>query len=1163
MGGTPITILYRFRNITSIVLFILLIINSVIATIVIADTTQKNITNMGFNKGVSYKPVVPTKKVTFVDYNDKSYLDDYSYLAAIPTAIFNDNSKRIFSHPLLLYQDEYQYEEDKERSLNARQGINNFMEDWMNCCYGQLDQMTLINVPKNKIDSSWRSKTIEIIEGNNPYDIASEIALKDWSYSNDVVIAVIEHDFEKPDNFTSSKISGTIPAEKKILEKTFYTHQLDKLNPRFHEFEVPQGYKYLKSRTWWASFSVGKGGESALPLHIKVAIPTADPDSQIYCKYNGDWMQTAVTQGWNIGGMDLEQTESYVYKSGPWRLGITDVPTHGGRFEIFGRLINIIRNMIRGVTYQTDITIFPGVEVDLPVNPPFGCRDATFKLTWNNPSIHLGFSIIGPAGEEILSATNDSDYQKIHLDQLGECNTNESYSVSVFSLDDFTSPIDFKVEFNWHQNFTKKKADSLTSATEGAILASSLNTPLLYISSSKLYDSTKEALNKLGVKNIYLVNLGSHLNSKIKEEIKNIAGIKEHYQDSIQIYKAIMDLTKQNDIVFSTIDPWTIWSVKEMKPDEETVAGLFIGPAAYCAAHHGSPLLIIDNHPELSGAVVWHTEFWKRHADGLHHPSTAQMYLTGNRVYNFLKELGFDKENTETMITVAGQYEIGATWDRTFTGKAKPGRFFGTPVDTSYWISRNVFYPSLIFSNPALDLNGVKLIQGSKSIRRKILPWGRSGLKIIKPSEEELFKFPVLQMYVGHKYRLNEMFNNYYGFQYKSADDIVPGVTESFNPIDEGIVSGKEGAIWPDISVTEVIPSYLEKGGYDSVFSTSFSAITSNLNEGVILLISSTHGTCVDGGLMLTWDPQESVFGYLPGIISNRFGFKKELNPWRGYDWYLGSTENPDTLTMEVHGFIPALLGNPNIRGLLPTGEDFWPSERPILHKLTNLPIIKWFLPKWLKDSDYYKDGMVIAHTIGTLATSSISMNGTNLDDSLDNIHSCGWINTACLPAYKYMHLAMVRHGSSFQVIDPWETSWYGSFWAQSIPRDIILGDTIGEAYVKGISHVGVLYITDPPQWWWDILNNVCFFGDPDLRVYVPDTKFSEDNFWEKKETEPLYYDEDFSVEGHMIFDVTEYPHEKMNIISWQQYVLIFIAIVIIVIGIGFVVLSSKKKKKK
>ena len=42
-----------------------MVFSSLIASVAMADTTKKNITNMGFSKGVSYKPVVPIKKVTF------------------------------------------------------------------------------------------------------------------------------------------------------------------------------------------------------------------------------------------------------------------------------------------------------------------------------------------------------------------------------------------------------------------------------------------------------------------------------------------------------------------------------------------------------------------------------------------------------------------------------------------------------------------------------------------------------------------------------------------------------------------------------------------------------------------------------------------------------------------------------------------------------------------------------------------------------------------------------------------------------------------------------------------------------------------------------------------------------------------------------------------
>jgi len=148
----------------------------------------------GFDKGLSYKSVVPLKRMTFVNFDEDTYLDDYAYLAAIPTAVFNQGDK-LFSNPLLYYQDEYSVEEDKERSLNARQGIDYFMEDWMEYCNGQMDQMTLVNVPMSKLDSSWKSKEYVLIEGDDPYSIASQIALSDWSYSDDAVIAVIDEDF--------------------------------------------------------------------------------------------------------------------------------------------------------------------------------------------------------------------------------------------------------------------------------------------------------------------------------------------------------------------------------------------------------------------------------------------------------------------------------------------------------------------------------------------------------------------------------------------------------------------------------------------------------------------------------------------------------------------------------------------------------------------------------------------------------------------------------------------------------------------------------------------------------------------------------------------------------------------------------------------------------
>ncbi|GAG75373.1 unnamed protein product, partial [marine sediment metagenome] len=70
------------------VIIALFIVFVMVFAAVIPTTLAFNIDRIeGFDKGPSYKPVVPMKKVTFVNFDGESYLDDYAYLAAVPTAV--------------------------------------------------------------------------------------------------------------------------------------------------------------------------------------------------------------------------------------------------------------------------------------------------------------------------------------------------------------------------------------------------------------------------------------------------------------------------------------------------------------------------------------------------------------------------------------------------------------------------------------------------------------------------------------------------------------------------------------------------------------------------------------------------------------------------------------------------------------------------------------------------------------------------------------------------------------------------------------------------------------------------------------------------------------------------------------------------------------------
>jgi len=944
-----------------------------------------------------------------VGHDKNSKLDDYAYLAAVPTSVFNNDGK-LFSNPLLFYEDEYVWEDDAQRSLNARQGLDYFMEDWMSYCDGELDQMTLINVPKEKLDASWKAREYTIIDGDNPYSIAGDIALQDWSYSDDAVVAVID-DYEKINEITTGEITGSISIDKKIETKSFTVKQTNKLNPQFEEFTVPEGYMFLQARAWYSCvyFSISN--------LINVTIPSGDRDLQLYCEYDGDWMQVEAVDAWNAKqGMDKDYGHAYVYSPGKWKAGVTDVPTK--KIGTYGTWGEILSNIIKGVEYKVDIEMYPGEKIPFNVKPPFFCRDVEFNFKSNNPNVNLEFLLIGPGGEKVAEAVDG----KIELNQLGECLADENYEFVVYSKDGVTGSFDYEITYSWSQNKTRAESDSLTSATEGAVLASILNAPLLYTPKSELHDSTKDVLYKLGIKNIHIVNIGNHLSAEVIDDLEEIASVKNNFINYEDIYQKIQDLTSSNDVVFSTIDPWTYWYVAEMKPAGETESALFLGPAAYIAAHHQTPVLIVDNHPELSSAAVWHTEFWRNGAKGYKTPAVSEMYLTGTRIYDFLDKHGFDEKGMESIITVAGQFDIGASWDRVFVGKASSGRFTFSPVDTAYWIARNVFYPALIFENPGMSKSGIELVDGSKSTRGAL-----GNLKILKESGPEDFNYPVLESLMPvYIHRFNERASKYWGFTYQCADGIIPGISNSFEAIDDGVnlkTTGEPGSFWPDLSETDTIPFYLEKCGFDNVFSTNFDIAMENINKGVIMWIVGSHGNSENGGEFMFPDPDSPLRS------------KKEPNPWRGYEWMGGSTEEPDTMTTEIHGILPALFGNPQGQGIFRTAIDYARAKKPLLDATGNIlsitPVLKHIAPDWLLDTQDYYDGIVGSSFFSTMGTKLVT--GVEIDDKLENIHSCALITAACLPAYKYLHLAMIRHGSNFQIIDPWGTSWYSSFWEATI----------------------------------------------------------------------------------------------------------------------------------
>jgi hypothetical protein len=893
-----------------------------------------------------------------------------------------------------------------------------------------------------------------------------------------------------------------------------------------------------------------------------------------------------------------EKLLSYVYKPGTWRIGVTNMPTEGGPEDsfthflfgktngkalIYGTNLDAFRNAIgRPLTqYYCDITKYPGVNKRIVDQPPFGCRDATFTLSWNNPNVNLGLTIIGPSGEEIESVLDEStESQKIHLDQLGECINEQYYSIIVYALGDISSETEFTVDYSWRQNISRQEGDSISSACQAAIFASTTNSPMLYVKPESIPDCTKNALTTLGVKNIHIYDINEQISQDAYSQLKNIATIKSHHTTYKDAYDAITGHTGQYDIIFSTIDPWSYWmythKARELRPYGEFDEAFYFGPASYAAAHHGSPLILVDNHPELSKAVVWHNEFWKKHGNGYVDIPVAQMVITGRVVYGFLEDYDLDREGNETILTVGGQYDLAPSWTRTFAGVANPGHIIGTPIDATNQICRNIFYPSLIFENPALNRE-ITLTNGSKSIRTQpslIRPFQRlferirspygSNLRIIKPSKKESYIYPILHTYGCYSHRFNERGSIYWGAKYQTRDGIIPGETISLNEIDQGsreIFEGIPGSYHPDMAETVILPFYASKAGYMNAYSTNFDITIDNLNQGVISWYMVLHGDSQNGGQLAWYDPQSvykqsgsQLLQKLAGLVLGLYPLTAEINPWRGYDQLWGSTEEPDSATLNAEiGLFLGILGLADREGFLhggflKTGLDFVPSNIPLMG---------------INRQNYY-DGLVGPYSITAMLTKfGYSHTAKEIDEKLENLHSMNFHANSCLIGCKYLHIAFMRHGSVIQEIDPWPTSYWGGVVFQEIPRDLALGKTIGESYAEGRSKIGIQYLFEDDEeieWWWDSAENVVLFGDPDLRIWIPSDKWSSNNHWEWNEVQPLQGDSNIILSGHQPFGVSTYPNQfQRNILLDYIWVLAIILIALIGVILFFVMKKQKK----
>ena len=1042
---------------------------------------------------VAWKPLNPMATATFVGFDRDSYLDEWAYLAALPTSVFSAKGQ-LYASPLLYWDDPApDGTPQEEMAMYGYESIKYLMEDWMVYTGGELDRLQLLQMEEGQEQAAagaYTADSVLSLSSTSPYQLASDLALANWAYSDEAVVALIDLDFPEVPGVVSGNVSGTAPGGEQISYLIEGSKTPDPVSPNRHYFDTPEGYKYIQAIMEWTW-----SGQTTLPDGSAAGERGKDLDLQLYDSIIGE---VVASEYWNVieGNLErpyeppYEDCYTYVYNPGEWGAYVTYMPTKGYNAidSETGMAVSTLleppqQDQDSEARYEIDITIYPGVDVVLPTASPAMTGPATFILDWDDGQ-NLGLIVRGPSGAELARDTSTDRPKTVSFTDLGQ----GVHSVSVINLDDNAPPAQFDVSYSFEPVMHQDQANALGNAANGAVWASLNNMPLLYTSESGLPDITGETLNELGVDKVYLVDLGNQ-GERVEEDLKDLRARLQgkididHISKATAMYRTIHDLTGQNDIVFTSLRGWRPWLLEATWTFAEHKEATFLGPAALAAAFHGAPLIISDLHPQVSGPVAWHNSFWQQAYRSRLPPGIAAMYLTGTMVYDFLTENGLNETDKESILTVAGQFTIGQAWDRMFPGVADAGRIFGTPVDTAAWVARSGLYPALIWANPtvdpSLDTHEGRRIMGSVSEFQ-------GGQRVVtSPEREEVAEFNIAQSWVSYQHRFNQRASEHWGAPYTGPAGLTPWFSESDNPIDMDVNAnyGRTGQYYPDMTTSEVVPFYAEKGGFDSVFTTRFEQTMENLNRGTLLWVEVMHGGHQSGGdhsgVVGFWEPWDDSLG------------SQEENPWRGYE-STGTTEEfyvdqnsertmhgPDTITMNKYA-----------------GAD---GERA-----NDLG--------WAHGEVENHDGVIIAIA---QQIQTAGKYGTDFAEALDNVHSMGFNGGSCLIADTYLHLSMVRHGSVFQVIDPWLTSWYCALAIEMFVRGLVLGNTVGEAYSEGIHHVGIEYLTK--QWWWDIFENVVYYGDPDLRMWSPQEHLT----WSAPPTADL----NVELEGHAPGGATDHPH--------------------------------------
>ncbi|MFX1485865.1 MAG: pre-peptidase C-terminal domain-containing protein, partial [Promethearchaeota archaeon] len=587
------------------------------------------------------------RRVTIVWSDLNSYFDEFAYMAAIPMSVFHDASGRVFTSPILF--------SDMDENSKA------LLSDWKQYCdiYGGIDQAIGIgNMTQEEQDSVQTlidRRVFPILEGRDLYDLTARMALFDWGRPGKAVLALVGQpsqprvmDFSLPEMiFSNVQTNTTI----------------------FSNFTMPLAWNnktvVIGEDTGWVEIFVDWSGDSILSHSI------IDPTG--FCIDN----TTAFTADYTrVHGNQKLVSLIPAVVNGSWTICILnesiDVPQEN---------------------YTITMKESPGIRYNVEV--PSATEWLNVSINWANPYKDADLFLINPEGRLIdWSVTANTVFP--------------SEEVSV----PYPQPGNWTILVSWWRGsgslsvrggyristYDENLTGYIESASNGAVIASLQNIPLLYVEPDELRDVTKDALEFMDVNEIILVDVANMSTQNMLSTLTDISEV-THLANSSAIFSFIKSIGSSEDIILTV----------PAGPE----GGVF-APASLIAAYQGASVLFLSETNSSNLAEGTWTVYGMRVASNLKSVESHPAYFEGSYLeervpqYHAMTEVAdmFGQwllENgatgNETLTVVAPSARIRQTLDRAIVGQFVVGRFPEEFPELDSHICRSILYYALIFVN--------------------------------------------------------------------------------------------------------------------------------------------------------------------------------------------------------------------------------------------------------------------------------------------------------------------------------------------------------------------------------------------------------------------------------------------------------------------------------